>query len=600
MYLAKLEPFEKVLRNLLKPRASTIFLPRLTNSAPTGCKDKEVSDNIEATSITNNKYKSMSKYEIFQALKNMSRTSSSYKLEKSNVEASYYDHVCNELFKNIRSLDHYHTLYALKILVELNTPINSNIIQGLLQIIRASVNDLSLENICKLYYILTSIEECPLRDALLESLPVSLEENLCQLSVDNLITLVTTLCLVTQMKKDHLEIADKTTLLILLGINKHAKDVPLKYAVPILISLWDLQSPLLLSTKIVNNMQEIIMENHLDLTDNEIISLLLPIATKKKNGKILHYNENLVAICVHTAMRNNVDFLKSTTILNFLNTMNYVHYNFLDYITSLCRKDETLLSRFPAGPLSYLISGFEKANYKSNSWRFLVKQILDKRLLYKTEYYFLKNATSLLSLDIYNLNIISKALATLPREHDFEKKSIMTFNQMLLLLYHSVKSLYPMYIGPYPADEIITYLTVPQKLHGTNKDYDITSLLQKTFGGNEYVYNNLITKEGHIIDHAIIFNKLGDAVKQNQINNTISVNFENLKFKPDEAVVLILNLNSMAYSINTNRRTALTELYVKTLSAITQCKVISLNGLYVYQIPERERLPYLKKIIKVR
>lgn len=98
------------------------------------------------------------------------------KVKKENLyytnltNSKEFNQICKVICKNIRSLNIYDTINILQNLLFLNVPSDTVIIQTLLQLIRTSLNDLTVGQIMILYNMLYKVEATPLIKVLLPAL----------------------------------------------------------------------------------------------------------------------------------------------------------------------------------------------------------------------------------------------------------------------------------------------------------------------------------------------------------------------------------------------------------------------------------------------
>lgn len=112
--------------------------------------------------------------------KNVEYKNLSYKDLKYSNE---FLNLCKIIQKDARVLNIYDIIHVLRMLSSLNVPTNTLLMQTLLQLIRVSVNDLSVGQIMVTHYILCNVEECPLstslKNALCKVFRVQAEFELC-------------------------------------------------------------------------------------------------------------------------------------------------------------------------------------------------------------------------------------------------------------------------------------------------------------------------------------------------------------------------------------------------------------------------------------
>lgn len=79
--------------------------------------------------------------------------------------------ICNKIERDIRYLNSYDIIRSLRILISLNVSFNTKLNQRLLQLLRVSINDLTIVQLSTLYSLLHKAEKVPLVKALLSALP---------------------------------------------------------------------------------------------------------------------------------------------------------------------------------------------------------------------------------------------------------------------------------------------------------------------------------------------------------------------------------------------------------------------------------------------
>lgn len=125
--------------------------------------------------------------------------------------------LCLLLKSQARTIDLRDTIEALKVVSYIGIPANSTITQILLQLIRQNINNLTLQQIIFLEYIIKQFKSTPLSDALLIALPIVFEINLTlKMDSDNLSHLAHVLQYVSRK-----HISDENLNLILNSIMSH-------------------------------------------------------------------------------------------------------------------------------------------------------------------------------------------------------------------------------------------------------------------------------------------------------------------------------------------------------------------------------------------
>lgn len=143
-----------------------------------------------------NNSKSISGHEAVNALKALCRID---KENKGSIESikkkKEFIALCEVIKKELRSLSEGHVIDALKVLLHFDVPVTSIIVESLLQMIRQSLNTLTLEQMSFLHYLLTRVKvKTPLVETLKLALPIVFETQIkTKLDTENIDTMVNAL-----------------------------------------------------------------------------------------------------------------------------------------------------------------------------------------------------------------------------------------------------------------------------------------------------------------------------------------------------------------------------------------------------------------------
>lgn len=209
------------------------------------------------------------------------------------------------------------------------------------------------------------------------------------------------------------------------------------------------------------------------------------------------YNEALVDAFVNSALSAEISFNSSIYLLKILNELNYAHIPFLEYLAAICFEQPNLLKNATYLKISIFLKGLINADYKPVFW----DVIRDAILANKVEVFnrsMIKFALHLVALDCYSPSLISKVFSQVIKPNEPIKDIHM---RELLLLYQSVKTLYPTYNGPWPSQDILEYAISIHKtlLSPILPTFSLKMALELALGGPQYVHNDLKTKLGHYI-----------------------------------------------------------------------------------------------------
>lgn len=202
---------------------------------------------------------------------------------------------------------------------------------------------------------------------------------------------------------------------------------------------------------------------------------------------------------VNSALSAEIYFANSIYLLKLLNELNYVHIPFLEYLAAKCFEQPDLLKDASYFRISTFLKGLINADYKPVFWDVIRDAILASKVENKVyNKSMIKFALHLIALDCYSPSLISKAFSQIIQTNEpIEDIRV----RELLLLYQSVKTLYPMYSGPWPSQSILKHAINIHKtlLSPILPTVSLKTALELALGGPQYVHNDLRTKLGHYI-----------------------------------------------------------------------------------------------------
>lgn len=197
----------------------------------------------------------------------------------------------------------YDTVDALKVITYMGAPSNSTIVQVLLQLIRHNVNDLSLQQIIFLDFLLSHHESVPLVEALRLALPMVFEIQFpIKVDRDNLTQLVE--CFQYVSKKDVSERCIEAHVKYLL---RYKEDMDAKSTMSIIWSICEMKAdeffePLL--TKAINSL----ILNIDSLSYSEIETTLSKLLKKYTPVLKFYYSETLCDVAANYIIDNDLGF----------------------------------------------------------------------------------------------------------------------------------------------------------------------------------------------------------------------------------------------------------------------------------------------------
>lgn len=169
----------------------------------------------------------------------------------------------------------------------------------------------------------------------------------------------------------------------------------------------------------------------------------------------------------------------------------------MEYLAAKCFEEPNLLKDASYFKISIFLEGLVNADYKPVFWDTIRDVIfaneVENKFFRKS---MIKFTLHLTALDCYNPNLLKKVFSENIKTIRIDTIRKNIYAKEILLLYQSVKTLYPAYDGPLPSQDILKYAI---NISATFPKYSIKAALELALGGPQYVYNNLKTKLGHHI-----------------------------------------------------------------------------------------------------
>jgi len=235
----------------------------ILDKAAKNCTDMTVHDAIDTI------------FTLFKASKNMEEDLQNIKQHIGFIR------LCEVLNRNIRLMKTNEIINSLRMLTYFKIPVNCVLIQSLLQMIRANVNEISLQDIINIIVLLKKMDSTPLRDALLIALPVVFEVQLpTKLDLDNIFMLTQSLRLISENNINNPEIQN----IILKSLQKFETNLNVQTAWSIFCSLCVASYLSPIAFELLFNIQKILISDAKQLSISEIKRALnkLVLVTARK------------------------------------------------------------------------------------------------------------------------------------------------------------------------------------------------------------------------------------------------------------------------------------------------------------------------------
>ncbi|CAK9808725.1 hypothetical protein ANTPLA_LOCUS5887 [Anthophora plagiata] len=540
----------------------------------------EIENNIKdmqaSTTISLNKA-----IQIVYKLENIFKGKKLHYKELENSEEITY--VFKVIHKNAQLLQKYHIIHILKILVIWNVPHHTTLVQTLLQLICASVNDLSIEQIVVMHNILRKMKWCPLTDSLNIALCQVFKQKVKIELNSNYITLIAAL-------KYASFINDKNSIYHI--INKLVLK-PYKLQISNVVHLYALlyNIPETIETKILlNHMQNVIKTNYRNLTMNNITYILHYICESCLNNTMKLYDEKTVCALYAAAFKNDITFHENITILKYLNKMRYSCADFLNSLAETCIQHKDNVDKFPVDDLIHFIESFVIADYKPKNWKFL-QTILENDITNAD--CSLQTAVplsfSLLSLDCYYPKLLEK-ICTL-----YNKVTIINNETTLgiLKLYWCIKLLYP------ASNDVLLDESKLNEVKIRLKEDHISCLmesLKEACGGDKYMKGGLKTKWGLLVDNIVVKQPDGSLMDISSYDNITFI--EELASLSECDKILFIALKKEAYSINLKYMLSTVKIQLRAIKQLPGYHVFVVNPFSWENLSHKEKVAHLQQAIK--
>uniref|UniRef100_A0A182QAP2 RAP domain-containing protein n=1 Tax=Anopheles farauti TaxID=69004 RepID=A0A182QAP2_9DIPT len=304
----------------------------------------------------------------------------------------------------------------------------------------------------------------------------------------------------------------------------------------------------------------------------------------------MFYHEPFLKRCAQYAVDNDIGLLNALYMLKKMNKISFLHIPLLDYIASHGSK----LSLIPTSGIITIVAGFSNANYIPSNWDTVKEEILRNSSIKNPSIPWIRYNLELLSLDIFNAKLLTHWLDPQLLEASMSRNVLMDYLQ-LTELGQTLRLLYSeRYQGPYPAKH---YQEKSVTLMLQNNDHPLLKPLEYAFGGEEYINTQVVTDYGHVLDHVIVFDADGKAVKARVAapETGSAVRLEDIRQLGSKSVA-VLYLPKSCYAINVNRLRGRFVLHIKTIQALG-VPTVTISPLIWSNLPENERIPFLQREI---
>ncbi|KAJ8943016.1 hypothetical protein NQ318_008334 [Aromia moschata] len=540
--------------------------------------------------IVNEHYSIMNSKHIMQALRSLfdlQKCGSSDVSTNEILRHPDFNKLCRKLKFQSGVIELNETIEALKVISYVGVPSNSTIVQVLLQLIRQDINSLNLHHVIFLDFLVGQFNSSPLVEAFRMALPIIFEIHLpVKIDKRNVTHLAEYLHYASKV-----DLSKNSIKILVDALLESTEELDGKTAKSIIWSLTDMDpteyfAPLL--DKAINDL--LIHIDELNYTDLEsTLSKMVHKYTKKHS---YFYNETFVDTCVNYLIDHDLGFKYGVYALRKIGRITHVNRYLLDYVSKKALEDPTCVTNADASDIYSIVIAMSLTSYRPLHWDNLKDLIVRKKQLAsenKREIIWIRFMASLCLLDIYKLDVITKALNS-DYLNSLFKKGFNSDFENYFSIWQSIKINRPELV------DILPSKYDPEQVIDSMKpipEFPLEASLQKGLGSDQYVLTDLVSKIGHQIDHAILFRKGGYPVAVNKDVKFI----EDIEVLEKNDLLLILGLRSVHYTLNTKELRGSVALSLKSLE-VDGYSVLPVNLEIWESLSDFERIPYLMQEIK--
>ncbi|KAJ4447952.1 hypothetical protein ANN_09962, partial [Periplaneta americana] len=456
-------------------------------------------DTTDVLQIVGSHHNIMNVRHVMQALRclfDLEKTGKCHMPKKQIVKNPDFIKLCKRLKSQVRAISLNDAIEALKIVSYIGVPGNSTIVQVLLQLVRQGVNDLSLQHIVFLEFIMKNFERSPLVDALRIALPLVFDAQLSlKIDRENVTSLATLLQYACEKP-----VSDNSINIIVSSLQNLASDIDVRTAANIVFAVSDFKKQSQSFQALLSHCWQVLAENMNECTYIEMEKLLDCMVKKHKWKEVQFYHEEYADACARYVITRDCGFEEGTYVLKKLTRLGHVNIGLIDYLGEKIVNNPKLVQECKSVIYFSLVSGIANADYKPESWDCIKDALLTNNVLCSKEKVglpWLRLALDFALLDIYCPDLLQFVLHKDFLEQFLAREYNLLDRLQLLLLYQAVVTMYPSYSGILPPKDMIDAVISQNGDHVEH--FPLQAALERGLGGPAYVWTRLVTKLGHFI-----------------------------------------------------------------------------------------------------
>lgn len=507
------------------------------------------------------------------------------------IRHSGFENMCNILKYKAQRMEVNDLFECLKVLTFFGVQSDSLTTQRVLDLIRDQINDLSLNHLVFLSFLINKMHKTPLTEALKIAIPIVFNLNI-SLKLDHNNT--TELCeLMHFISISPIKLSVKSMTSIITALTLHGNNLTPEEARSIVWSIASMRRFDKSLERLFENCLRIVNENIMDMTFSEVETTLAKLVEKFQEGEYIFCNEDFFNKAAKYVIEKDVGYLNASYILKKFNKLSFVNYDLLKYMNDQIVNNHSNLSSCRSSGLLTFSCGFSNAKYKSDSWDIIKSVLHENPLLHsgKDELPWIRFALELLSLDFHS-NILFEKVFDSKFLDNFLKRSDNKLDMVqLLTLWQAVKLLIPDYDGPLPEQRFIDDAMIVNFARPVNEGFHQT--LADIFGGRQFIQTNVASSYGHCLDFVISFDNHG-----NPITMPCRIKaFDDLPKSQVTSVAIFLH-GRTCFPLNyPGRMRGIFDLRRRTIEQL-DIKTVSISAPIWNNLPESEVLSFLEREIR--
>lgn len=555
---------------------------------------KTVNTVLEMVNIHN---KSMNHKHLVQALKvvfNLQKGGNSDLSTHQITKNPHFERLCRSLKYQAGALQVNEAIESLKVLSFLGIQADSVIMQTLLQIIRHKINELTLQQIIFLEFLLKQFKSTPLVEALKIAVPLVFEIQLpYQVDKDN----VKALCDYFQYASTN-SVSSKCIEYLCSSLLTTENSFDTKIASSIAWSICDLDADVFFEPLLLKSLDFLVL-NVYSMKFGDLETTLSKLSKKFSTKTPFYYHEIFFDVCANLVTEKDLGFHYAVYILRKFFKVGHLSMNLLNYVSLKALEDPQLIH----DPIFFndVATAMAVTDERPIHWDNLSQMLQTMPITSvgnQGDIMWMKIAVSLISIGVYREDVIQKACGEkyltklLRNAFQFDLDQLLILNQVISTYKPEFERLLP---SPTFLNNSMSKL---KWMHG----FPLEASLKFAFGGDKFVATKLLSRLGHKIDHVIALNSYGDPIPiKNYIAQSLDsdsfLRIEDIKFPTNVKIIPILCLSWVNYSINCQRLRAPIAMMIRTLKA-RGYNVVTINLDNWYALEDFEKITYLKQAVE--